>query len=285
MGAPGGVAVLDSYLVHLRRRNFSPMTIDNYRVCLSVWFRWCIAEGVTGPVAGDVEEFLDSRCFQPSSRHHYLSTIKVFYKWAVENGWETDNPAAKIASPKLPESLPRPLSEEDLERALSNAPDDLAAMMQLAARAGLRCKEIAGIHSRDLHFDREPPMLTVAETKGDRQRQVPLHPKIMEALLVFGVPADGFVFPGFLFDPNRRGGDHSIHVRASTVSKKGNRYLRSCGIDATMHQLRHRFGTMFYQKTLDAVLTQRMMGHKSIASTMIYTMPNLANAVAGINMI
>lgn len=300
--------LLAEYLKSLRRRNCSQETILNYRVCLRVWFRWLDENAVNDPGPEDVETFLDSRHgraadrswtagegppFSPRSRHHYQKTINGFYQWAVKFRHVAVNPAESLVAPLLPDNLPRPISEDDLERALDGAPDDLVVMMQLAARAGLRCKEIAAVHSRDLHLERTPPVLVVADPKGRRQRAVPLHPKITEALDRLGIPEDGYLFPGFFFARaenremrrGRRDEDGSVHVQAGTVSHKGARYLRSCGIDATMHQLRHRAGTIFYQTSKDLRLTQEFLGHRSVVTTQGYTRIDLDDAAQWVDRI
>ena len=57
---------------------------------------------------------------------------------------------------------------------------------------------------------------------------------------------------------------------AARVSERINDHLRSAGIEDTAHSLRHRFGTMLYQETLDMLLVAEEMGHGSIETTRGY---------------
>lgn len=56
----------------------------------------------------------------------------------------------------------------------------------------------------------------------------------------------------------------------SRVSQLSNAHLHGCGIRETLHQLRHRFGTLTYQATRDLRLVQELMGHADPASTAGY---------------
>ena len=203
----------------------------------------------------------------------------------MKYGHVSTNPAEEVIPPVLPDNLPRPISEDDLERALMEAPDEIAAMMQLAARSGLRCKEIAGVHSRDIQLNRNPQVLVVAEPKGHRQRAVPLHPVVVASLSTFGIPDDGYVFPGYPGLDRRGGADPTTHTKPKTVSRKIAKYLRSCGIDATAHQLRHRAGTILYRTSKDLRMVQEFLGHRSVVTTQGYTRIDLDDAAQWVDRI
>ncbi len=96
--------------------------------------------------------------------------------------------------PKLPRHLPRPIGTDDLNRALLAADPRMRAWLTLAAYAGLRCVEIAGLRAEDVHLDREPPVLHLVKTKGAKERIVPLGPLVSAALRGYGLPLSGPVF-------------------------------------------------------------------------------------------
>jgi integrase/recombinase XerC len=81
-------------------------------------------------------------------------------------------------------------------------------------------------------------------------------------LRMAGMPHTGYVF--------RRHDGRRGPLEPWTVSHLANRHLRQCGIDATLHQLRHRFGTVLYQQTHDLRLVQELMGHADPATTAGY---------------
>lgn len=202
----------------------------------------------------DVEAFLDSRNLASSSRRCYLSHLHAFYAWAIDEGLTSSDPTAKITRPILRRAVPRPVSEEKIAFALKLATPEIRCMLLLEAVQGLRCQEVAGLMSEDI--DRENETLFVAHGKGDKQRTLPLHPPVAACL------PDR---PGPLF--RLRDGRQ---MKAHNVSAILNDHLHSCGIDETAHQLRHAFASTLYQATQDLILTQRQLGHASVATTQIY---------------
>lgn len=110
--------------------------------------------------------------------------------------------------------------------------------------------------------------------KGGRQPAVPVHDEVRTALYQWDMPTDG---PLFL----KTNGDQ---ITAGLISKYGNTALSDLGVNATMHQLRHRFGTVV-NRNAGVRATQDLIGHSSISSTAVYTQVEddaLTNAVATI---
>lgn len=122
-------------------------------------------------------------------------------------------------------------------------------------------RDTPGYGDEDLTLTSDPPMLYVSNPKGSSFGHVPLHPDIVVALEAWGLPPSGYVFPGW---KGRR------FIDPGTVSGLGSAHLRSLGIKATMHQLRHRLGTVLYRESKDIRLTQRVLRHASLQSTQVY---------------
>lgn len=196
------------------------------------------------------------------TRYAYISCVSSFFCWAITAGHCTVNPAAAVERPRLHPGLPRPMSAADVGRAAREAPPMIRAWIVLGALAGLRCQEIAGLHREHVWDHETPAMLHVVEGKGGKERVVPLHPEVMTALRMAGLPANGPLF---------RSATTGRAYHANRVSQIGNLYLRGLGIASTMHQLRHRFGTDFYRASRDIRMTQQMLGHASPVTTAIYT--------------
>lgn len=251
--------MLESYLAHCERRGFSPITRYQYRILVARWLGFCEHLGILEPGPAEVEAFLDQYP-SASTRSTYLSWLRAYCKWCCAEGLAERDPTAKIGTILLPRAVPRPLSETDLTTALKHADPRMRLWLLLAAKAGLRCKEIAGIQAQDVHLDREPAVLDVTNPKGRRQRSVPLHPEIVSEIRGMSNPQSGYLFPG----------KDGAHIRPDTVSRYIATHLRACGIHATAHQLRHRFGSQVYAQTRDLRLTQELLGHASPATTQIY---------------
>ena len=92
--------------------------------------------------------------------------------------------------------------------------------------------------------------------KGQKKRLVGLSPILRDSLLPNAggnvVTAGGAVYT------------------ASTLQRKVNRAIRAAGVDATFHQIRHRFGTVALASTSNLLAVSRAMGHESPATTAIY---------------
>lgn len=204
------------------------------------------------------------------SRRAYVCHLRAFYRWARCTGLIEHDPTEVLTLPVVPQHLPRPIEEDDLADALDTARPKMRAMLTLAAFAGLRCCEIATLDWSD--FRREPDgtaFIVVRKGKGSKQRTVEAGRTVVQALQIYGPKRRG---PMFL-------GQDGAQIGARSVSSSINRFLRVHGIDATAHQLRHRFGTIGYQLSKDLRMLQEQMGHASPNTTAGYARPS-ADAAA-----
>jgi integrase/recombinase XerC len=214
----------------------------------------------------EIERWLDSCDLIPDSRKHYVHVLSGFYRWAVEEGMITSNPTARVATARRKRRLPRPIPPSQLEPAVAAATDPrMRAWLLLGCLAGLRCCEIAGLGGEDIGEH----SIFVANGKGGHQREIPLHPRLRDALDAFGAPERGVVFP-----------IKDTWPRPETVSSYISNHLRKFGVEKGPHRLRHSFGSSLYQTTKDIRLTQELMGHNSIETTMLYTQVDAADADA-----
>lgn len=265
------------FRAYQRERNLSAMTVQNCRHLHHRYLRWLADHGLTLGTAtrDDVAAFVASRPVAPSTRYSYISRLASLYAWLVDEGHVANDPTSRVARPLLPEQVPRPIGTTDLEVALRTAAPRNRAFLTLAAFAGLRCKEIAGLRVNDLLTESSPPILVVTSPKGRRERVVPIHDNVRVAVRLWGPPRAGFVFP--------LRGDPSTPIRPHTVSHEGNKHLHESGVSATMHHLRAWFLTSIHNQTKDMRLAQELAGHRSLASTAGYVAVNpfdAYNAVA-----
>jgi integrase/recombinase XerC len=199
-----------------------------------------------------------------TARASYLSHVRSYYRWLLDEGARIDDPTVRLVRPRLHRRIPRPISDTAMLDAIDRAPDPVRSMLILAAYAGLRAGEIAGLCREHVLDDQDPPALVVLDGKGGSQRVIPASPLVLGALL----PAD----PGPLFGA----------VDGHTVSRRCNRYLRSIGRLETLHQFRHSFGTRVYASCQDLRITQELLGHQSPATTAGYAGWSMARAVTAV---
>ena len=197
----------------------------------------------------DIERWLARPGWSPETRKSARAVIVGFYRWMALTERMGRSPARDLAPVTVPPAVARPAPEPAYLAALVGADRDLLLMLTLARHAGLRCAEIAGIHSENLDGD-----LLYIRGKGGRFRVVPIE----KAELVTAIAtADGYLFP------SPEGG----HFTAGWVSK---RMSRALGSGVTGHQLRHAFATRSYEGNPDLLALGRVLGHSKPETTMRY---------------
>jgi integrase len=252
---PLSVATLvGRYLDHCERRNLRPTYIGAQLCALA---RLSAVLDPLTATTDQLEAYLDGRQLQPASRATEIAYLRGFYNWALDEELIATSPARRLARPRVPVRLPRPMPDDEIAHALAQAPCDVSAILHLAVYAGLRACEIAQLRVEDFRAG----VLIIRESKGGGESAVPISPLLAECLERCPLPESGWLFP------SRHGG----HVSRSRICQLANTYLRSLGITHTLHSLRHGFGTAVYRSTHDLRLTQELMRHRSVQSTVGYT--------------
>lgn len=269
-----GDAAVNGYLEHLRLSGASETTVYT-RQCALARADAAIPAGL---LEADQATLLDWRrrlTLADATICQYVSHIRCFYRWACKQGLCAADPAAELPAPRCRRRVPRPIGEDDLFQAVTTAPPRILPWLVLAAWCGLRACEIAGLRREDVLDTAPRPVLLLERTKGGAQRVVPLHPYVLAVLRSCGLPASGYVF-------RRRDGQHGPNT-PHQVSQLCNRYLHGRGVTATLHQLRHRFGTETYRASHDLRAVQELLGHASPVTTAGYAAFDSPVQVAAVN--
>ena len=208
---------------------------------------------------------------------HYVGDVRQFYRWAIEHGhYAGDNPAARLPVPRVGRRLPRPMADDRLFAVVELADDRIRPWLKLAGWGGFRAKEIALLRRQHILDTANPPVVLIVHdaTKGRAERIVPLSQYVLAELYSHGLPAHGWVFRR----RDGRPGPNTPHL----ISTLCNRFLHEQGYDDTLHQLRHRFGTMMYRQTKDLRLVQELMGHADPRTTAGYAAYDQADAAKAV---
>lgn len=258
--AGGPLDLLGKYALDQSRRGLRPATIVTRRRILWSLERWLPAP-IEQASIDEIEQWLDSLRLCTRSRYTYLSAVASFFEFACRQGAVDKNPTAGMARPRLPRLVPRPAEAADVEHAIANAEPMMRAWLCLAAYQGLRCMEIARLRREDVLEGREPPLLVVVDGKGGHQAVLTLNDQAELALREFGMRRAGYLFLTRDDRPYTPG----------SVSRYAGRYLRSVGVDATMHQLRHLFVSTVWARTKDMRVTQEAARHQDPKTTAGYS--------------
>ncbi|OOS03586.1 integrase/recombinase XerD [Moraxella cuniculi DSM 21768] len=204
-----------------------------------------------------------------------LASLRQFFLWQIETGVRTDNPCQGIKPPKLGKSLPKTLSEQDVN-ALLNAADTTTdrglrdkAMLEVLYACGLRVSELVGLSLENLNLN--AGWLSVVG-KGGKARLVPLGEYAQAALAAYLQVRANFLLGKkdcqavFLTE---QGGYMTRHNFWHIIKK----YALSAGISTAIspHTLRHAFATHLVNHGADLRSVQLLLGHSDLSTTQIYT--------------
>ncbi len=277
----------EQYLTWLvTERGRAPRTIEAYRRDLVGYVGWLADRGETLASANDglivawLRERQDlGRAERSVARE--LAAVRSLHRFCAAEGLLPTNPTIHVEIPKVPASLPKALSEEQVTSLIdvidTSTPAGLRdrAMIELLYGAGLRISELIGMSLRDL--DLESGMITVFG-KGAKERMVPLGRCAYEALIAYLQPTGR----GTLEPKRWASRDDSeaifLNSRGGRLSRQGawgvvKKYAAAVGLSAKLspHVLRHSCATHMLDHGADIRVVQELLGHASITTTQIYT--------------
>jgi len=261
-------------------RGLSSNTLAAYRADLVALSRWLASKNVriTSTSRADLLGFIAFRVeagARPRSTARQLSSFRRFFRHQLREGALKDDPTAHIAMPKIGRSLPKSLSEDEVE-SLLNAPlvtDPLGSrdrtMLEVLYATGLRVSELVNLKYSQLNLNQGVVRIV---GKGNRERLIPLGEEAVRWLREFlGGPRGEILLDRqseYLF-PTRRG-DRMTRQAFWHIIK---RYARKTNIDKELspHTLRHAFATHLLNHGADLRVVQMLLGHADISTTQIYT--------------
>jgi integrase/recombinase XerD len=261
-------------------RGLSSNTLAAYRADLTALSRWLADRGVQmlRTTRADLLGFIAWRVeagARPRSTARQLSSFRRFFRYLVREGVIRDDPTAQIAMPKIGRSLPKSLSEEEVE-ALLSAPlvsDPLGhrdrTMLEVLYATGLRVSELVSLKYNAVNLNQG--VIRVLG-KGNRERMIPVGEEAVRWLQEFIAGARNEILldrtTDYLF-PTRRG-DRMTRQAFWHIIK---RYARKSSIDKDLspHTLRHAFATHLLNHGADLRVVQMLLGHSDLSTTQIYT--------------
>ena len=204
-----------------------------------------------------------------------LSSLKRFYRHAIQRGRIETDPTLAIESPARPRSLPKSLNESDVE-ALLAAPDVQTvsgtrdrAMLETLYASGLRVSELVALTTAQLNRDAG---LVRVIGKGAKERVVPLGEEALSWIDRYFEHARPAILNG------RRANAVFVTSRGGAMTRQAfwhliRRYARLAGIGSEIspHVLRHAFATHLINHGADLRVVQLLLGHSDISTTQIYT--------------
>ncbi len=272
-------------------RNASDLTIKAYREDLFGLVDWLEATRGSIPQPDSLSP-QDLRTFQAALQEagyarttiaRKLASLRSFYRVAIRQGIATDNPAKPLRNPRRQRKLPLVLSSAEIGRLLVAPPANETsglrdrAILETMYSAGIRVSELVALRDGDLD---EHEQIIRVRGKGRKERISPLGSYALQAIRRYRkkrvrdpkTDALGQNAPVFV---NRFG----RILTTRSVGRMLEKYIAVAGLDSRVspHTLRHSFATHLLDRGADIRSVQELLGHKSLATTQIYTHVSAAN--------
>jgi integrase/recombinase XerD len=271
--------VVDAFLdVLWMERGLSDNTLSAYRSDLYKFASWLHSRkvGVINAAATDVLAYLAS-VENASTRTvaRRLSSLRRLYEYLLRENRIKQNPVSNIDAPRLGRSLPKSLTEDEVE-ALLNAPDveDVLGirdkcMLEVLYATGLRVSELVGLTVQQINLRQGVIRVT---GKGNKERLVPLGEEATQWLEQYIASSRNEILNNTMSDalfPSKR----ARAMTRQTFWHMIKRYAVIAGInkDLSPHVLRHAFATHLINHGADLRVVQMLLGHSDISTTQIYT--------------
>jgi len=226
----------------------------------------------------DLRLYLDTLAkTAPRTQARRLSALRQFFRFLCSEHHRADDPSRGIDAPKLGRTLPKYLSEDEVNRLIKTLVHlqgfegaRMRAMLELLYGSGLRVSELVNLPLAALQLERG---FVQVKGKGGKERIVPLGDPTIKALrawlphrkeLLGDKDTSAFLFPS-------RGGKPITRQRLFQMIKE---IALKADLDPARlspHVLRHAFATHLIEHGADLRSVQTMLGHADIATTQIYT--------------
>ena len=260
----------------------SKNTLESYRRDLKKFAQWLevqrnmqLLQVTHADIQGFLAYLVVEKKERATSTSRAISSLKRFYQYLLRQNKISVDPTLQIATPKLPRSLPKSLSEQDVEQLL-NAPDTNTplglrdrTMLEVLYASGLRVSELVGLSVAQVSQDMG---VVRVMGKGSKERLVPLGEEALNWLRKYLEEARPVLLQGqvskAMFVTARGEG-----MTRQTFWYLIKRHARKGGLSKSLspHTLRHAFATHLLNHGADLRVVQLLLGHADISTTQIYT--------------
>jgi integrase/recombinase XerC len=282
--------LVHEYLGSLARENASPHTLRNYETELLLFVEYLTPKDGAPPAVETIDVLtirewmsaLYDRKLSPAAIRRKLAAVRSFFRFLQRTGVLDRNPAKLVHTPKLPKTLPRVMTEENVSTLLESTPAKAGvlerpyperdvAILELLYGTGVRVSELVGLNLDDLDLTER---WILVRGKGRKERQVPLGSKAAEAL------------ERYLGDRKAASRENAVfnNHRGRRLSDRGVRlivklYCSAILADSSIHphSFRHSYATHLLAAGADLRSIQELLGHALLSTTQKYTQVALSD--------
>ena len=272
--------LIDNFIDELwLEKGLSKNTLTAYRNDIQSFSNWYKGNSLLEVERVDLLDYLADRLkegFSSRSTARSLSSLRAFYSHLTVRHNLKENPTSRVESPKLGRSLPKTLSEEEVEK-LIQAPDiddDIGlrdrAMLELIYACGLRVSELISLDILNINL-RQGVIRVIG--KGEKERLVPMGEEALHWIERYinksrpnFIKADNKITEVFLSKRGKAMTRQTFWYRLKEYAQ-----LASINKELSPHTLRHAFATHLINHGADLRTVQLLLGHSSLSTTQIYT--------------
>ena len=257
-------------------------TLESYRRDLRKFSEWMekhhhgsLLQTTYADIQGFLAYLVNEQKAKATSTSRAISSLKRLFRYLLRQNRVEADPTLQIATPKLPRSLPKSLTEQDVELLLG-APDIHTplgardrAMLEVLYATGLRVSELVALKVVQVSLDMG---VVRVMGKGGKERIVPLGEEAMDWLRRYLSEARPVLLTGKLSDAmfvTQRGEGMTRQMFWYLIK----RHAKQGGLHKPLspHTLRHAFATHLLNHGADLRVVQLLLGHADISTTQIYT--------------
>jgi integrase/recombinase XerD len=257
-------------------------TLESYRRDLNKFALWLqqhrnvqLLQGTHADIQGFLAHLVVEQKARATSTSRAISSLKRLYQYSLRQGKISADPTLQIATPKIPRSLPKTLTEQDVELLL-NAPDTNTvlglrdrAMLEVLYASGLRVSELVGLSVAQVSLDMG---VVRVMGKGSKERLVPLGEEALEWIRRYLEETRSALLNHQISDTM------FVTARGKGMTRQMfwyliKRHAKHGGLQKPLspHTLRHAFATHLLNHAADLRVVQLLLGHANISTTQIYT--------------
>jgi len=202
----------------------------------------------------------DERKLSVSTRILAVSALRFLYAVTLKRGWTVQ----LIPTPKKDHRLPVILSPQEVLRLLQAAPSfSHHVIFSTMYGTGMRVSE--AVHLRAANIDSQRMMIRIELSKGHKDRDVQLSPKLLELLRCYWrtVRPGEWMFPGQ--NPHQPLSRDAVGNAVTDASERAGLKKHT-----SPHSLRHAYAVHLLEAGTDIRKIQLLLGHRSLSTTARY---------------
>lgn len=277
---------LETFMTWMRvEQGRSVNTLSAYHRDIKSYIAWLHSQktNLMSANAQHLEQFvasLRSSGKAPKSVARQFAAVRMFYRYLAQEGIRHDNPASLVDGVKVPSSLPKAISEEEVALLLAavTGVDSFSrrdrAVLEFLYATGARVAEVCSLSMSDIDMQ---DSLVRLFGKGSKERIVPFGRPCRDALRDY---FDLGGRPGLVPEQwaSREDSDavflgvHGTRLSRQAVFNIVRKYALLAKIkEISPHALRHSCATHMLVHGADLRVVQELLGHASVSTTQIYT--------------